>query len=264
MKRVYLFTLVLAFAAAACTPKPLPNDPVLEQGYRDLFESVSFRETVPSDRGSMEFAVELLDVRDGGPLRDLARELLYDKASADEYAKGVLAAMRNEFEAFLAGVEELETVNGLWSFEEANTVEVTANYAVLGKSAYSFTGGAHGNYYALAFVIDLRGPERLNLQALFEKPGLEALIDRELRRVSQEQSGEELPAKAPLSSGIFFEDTCAPPENFFPDDAGINFQWNPYEIAPYSAGKIVVNVPWDDLDRLLSSKGKELKAAYRK
>ncbi|MDR2182241.1 MAG: RsiV family protein [Treponema sp.] len=263
MKYVYLFIPALAFALAACSSKPGTNDPAREQEYRDLFESVSFAETVPSGRGSLEFTAELLDVKDGGPLRNLVRELLYDKASAGEYAAGLLAGMKKEFEAFLAGAENLETVTGLWSFEETNTAEVTGSYCVLGKSAYSLTGGAHGNYYALAFVLDLSVPERFDLKALFEKPGLEALIDRGLREVSREQSGEELPAGAPLSRGIFFEDTFTVPENFFPDSGGINFQWNPYEIAPYSAGKIVVNIPWDDADKLLSAKGKELEAAYR-
>ncbi|MDR1389428.1 MAG: RsiV family protein [Treponema sp.] len=256
MKRIYPI-MVLALLFFSCAKTTMEN-PL----YQGLFEEVSVKETIPFKSGSIEFSLTLIDVRSKGPLQKLVRQLLYGNIPPGDYARNSIAKAKSGYEEFLASNGDTESASSHWSYEETHRVDITAHYAVLSETAYSFTGGAHGNYYSLARVIDLDTVEHLGPASLFDKPGLDALVARELRRVSRERTGEELSPDAPLSSGIYFEDRIPASGNFFPDNAGINFQWSPYQIAPYVWGQIAILIPWTDAAKLLSPKGRALMEAY--
>jgi hypothetical protein len=65
----------------------------------------------------------------------------------------------------------------------------------------------------------------------------------------------EIPAWIPLSEGGFFEDSVDRLEDFFVSPQGLGFQWDPYEIAPYSTGIIEIIFPYDQIRGLFTELG---------
>ncbi|MGY0034881.1 RsiV family protein [Pedobacter sp. NJ-S-72] len=51
---------------------------------------------------------------------------------------------------------------------------------------------------------------------------------------------------------ILFEDHLAANKNFFFDKTGISFLYNPYEVASFAQGQIIVSVPYKDLKKYLN------------
>ena len=98
---------------------------------------------------------------------------------------------------------------------------------------YSFEGGAHGlsgKYYT---CVDLETGRKLTFNDVFTKESEEALTAIIRREKPQDY--------------IYFYTEIKPNDNFYFDSNGIIFVYNPYEIAPYSAGVIEIYVPFNEI-----------------
>lgn len=227
-----------------------------------------YGETVPAFEDSslsdaeLDLSFSLADVSDE-QLMPVVRGALYGGTSAESYALKVIDDLKT---AYLETLSENSNwgVDQSWSYSEEHTVGVRGHYAVVSQSRYEYMGGAHGNGSVSYHVFDLEIPRRLALADIIDKnkqDDLDALVDRRLRSFSEETSGESLPARLPLSAGIYMEDKPRA-EDFFPDTKGLHLQWDPYEIAGYAFGGIEVVLGWNELDGILSAEGRKLAAVY--
>ena len=112
-----------------------------------------------------------------------------------------------------------------------------------------YSGGAHGRHEIHYYNFNLVTGDTLFLDDLIIPGGQEAvnaLINfyfREQKGLTEEQSLIE-------EGGLSVESVTLT-ENFALDKKGIRFYYNPYEIAAYSAGPVIVEVPMLDLEPYL-------------
>lgn len=113
-----------------------------------------------------------------------------------------------------------------------------------------YEGGAHGISQTIVMNFDDSTGKVININDVFV-PGYEntlngLLLDALLKKTDT-KNVDGLKSKGYLVS----EDIYAP-ENFIIADDGITFVYNPYEIAPYSAGKIEIKLDYSDLSKILN------------
>ena len=69
---------------------------------------------------------------------------------------------------------------------------------------------------------------------------LQGLLEKNLRKQYNIKPGDEL-------SSVLFDNFLKPNGNFYFNSRGLAFMYNPYEVASYAQGQIVVFIPFDQL-----------------
>lgn len=113
----------------------------------------------------------------------------------------------------------------------------------------SYTGGAHPNSLVNYFVINKSTGKEVFLNEIF-KPNFEKTLNdvvaRKFRKVRNITSNKSLG-----DEGFWFEEG----QNIFNDNFGLTndgifFYYNPYDVAPYSFGPTLVEVPFSEIDSI--------------
>jgi len=125
---------------------------------------------------------------------------------------------------------------------------------VYGIERYVYMGGAHGletrNYYNF----DLKTGKTLTEKDLFKanyEPELSELIKKRIVEESKEnKETKETEPILSLEDTDFWAQSIKPNGNFYITDEGINYVFNPYEIAPYYMGQTEVTIPFNRLKDL--------------
>ena len=116
-------------------------------------------------------------------------------------------------------------------------------------TVYEYTGGAHGNTFFQTFVFDLDSEQGLILEDLFVEEflpfeAISPLVQADL----MEQLGE-------FADSQWIEDgTGVNPNNylnFVVTGESLLFFFPPYQVAPYAAGPLTVEIPLAELDAIL-------------
>ena len=152
-----------------------------------------------------------------------------------------------------------DTTNS-YSFDNEHTLSGFSCYSdkkiyVYGIERYVDMGGAHGletrNYYNF----DLKTGKIITEKDLF-KANFKAELSELLKKRIVEESRETKETKntepvLSLEDTDFWTDSIKPNGNFYITDEGINYVFNPYEIAPYYMGQTEVTLPYDRLKGIL-------------
>ena len=156
----------------------------------------------------------------------------------------------DEFVAMLDSFPTLEYERGMFfSFETGFDIKlVNEKLLSLALNHYEFTGGAHGNFYAMGYTFDLNTGDLLTLDKIIRQGSLPAIT-----KICEQRILEMFEAES-LSDAGMFEDyiDLTTDQDFFLLSDALVFQFDPYEIAPYSIGNIEVVIPFDEIkDHLL-------------
>lgn len=116
--------------------------------------------------------------------------------------------------------------------------------------SYTFTGGAHGMSVTSCLVFDTHTGKQLTLDDLFIS-GYQGKLDRLIGQRYRQMRG--MAPDEPLNGekGGLFEDRIAHNDNFALTGSGIRFLYNQYDIAPYAAGQIEIELPFSNLRDIL-------------
>ncbi len=151
--------------------------------------------------------------------------------------------------------ENPEFVNR-WNIDQ--TVETYLNNEqLLGLlvNNYSYTGGAHGNYFQAGLLFETDPVRLLELDNLLTEEGKEQLtgiVEKEFRV----EKGLSTDAKLE-EAGFWFEDNIFKlSENFTYGPDSLRFIYNIYEIGPYAMGPTEIALPYEQVSTLV-------KEAYR-
>jgi len=111
----------------------------------------------------------------------------------------------------------------------------------------SYSGGAHNNYATTLYCFDVKNQKHLSLSDLMkiDSVSLQKLVEKNFRIQYKIKPGEALTTQ-------LFDDHLAANNNFFFDATGISFLYNPYEVASFAQGQIIVSVPYKDLKKYLN------------
>lgn len=150
--------------------------------------------------------------------------------------------------------------NSLYSFNNDHIVE---SYPLLsddkifsyGINRYIYMGGAHGITRMAYLNFDLKTGKQLTENDLFVDgyhPLLAELIKN--RIVEESQLNPEVQTIINLKRTDYYIDSIKPNGNFYITDEGINYVFNPYEIAPYYLGQTDVTIPYERLTDILKPK----------
>ena len=130
-----------------------------------------------------------------------------------------------------------------WFLESEGAVTyLDTSYISLDFSQTTYTGGAHPNSYLQKSVFDIKTGMQLELADLVkDTANLRKAVEIEFRKVREIPEGESLE-----EAGFWFEyDNFLLAHNFGLTDNGLEFFYNPYEVAPYAAGSTsVLIVDW--------------------
>ncbi|MGI4866882.1 MAG: DUF3298 domain-containing protein [Janthinobacterium lividum] len=121
------------------------------------------------------------------------------------------------------------------------------NLLSVGIFRYDFSGGAHGNYGTTGASYDLRTGQRLHYDAIFLPTAaaqLPALLTQAVRPLVNLKPDE------PLDQALFVKQMPVT-HNVFLTPGGVEFIYQPYEIASYAQGEVRVFLPLPAVQALL-------------
>jgi hypothetical protein len=139
-----------------------------------------------------------------------------------------------------------------WNMTQTFKIDTTLiSYIQLECSYADYTGGAHGNYGTSNFIIDRATGKQLTIADLVtSERELNKLVEKYLRKAYKIPNGQR------LDEFGLFENAIEANNNFYFDAKNITlcFDYNPYEIGPYSMGMVSVPIDIDALNSILKIK----------
>lgn len=152
------------------------------------------------------------------------------------------------FEEFVAMLDSFPTIDyeyGMYfSFETGFDIKLlNDSFLSLLLNHYEFTGGAHGNFHSMGYTFDLSNGEILRLENIIDANSLQKITDL------CEQKILELANTETLTDAGLLEDKLELnlEQDFFLLKDALVFQFDPYEIAPFSMGNIEVILNFDEI-----------------
>ncbi len=171
-------------------------------------------------------------------------ENLAPKEAANKYETDYIAdymSLENIYK------EEPENSGAWMNYEQILDNKILFNkndFLSYGVNLYTFTGGAHGMSSTVFQVLNLKTAAPIKLNDIFEDRNLDKV--GELIRMSLAQKlGYNAISK--LEDDGYDVAAIVPTENFYINETGITWLYNPYEIAAYVVGKSEIIVPYADL-----------------
>ncbi|GGI24697.1 RsiV family protein [Pedobacter mendelii] len=175
----------------------------------------------------------------GIKLGNVDREIGFKKI-ADEYFA--------DYKSEIAEQQENDTDRGFlqWMNYDNNSQQSLAyndnGFVIIDFLADAYTGGAHGNYSSTMYCLDVFNKKQLTLNDIvkIDSNTLQSLLEKNLRKQYNIKLGDKI-------SSFLFDDYLKPNENFYFNNNGLAFMYNPYEVASYAQGQIVVFIPFSEL-----------------
>jgi hypothetical protein len=159
-----------------------------------------------------------------------------------------------ELEARLNEYQDVSDTPVEWSLTRGARVLLASPKVVSFEvTNLGYLGGAHGFNERTLLSFDVQSGRRLALLELIDERSrglFSKIVEAEFRRVRSIRVGETL-----NDAGFFILPGQELPlgENFALTEGGIELQYNPYEVAPYSFGSTVVTISKDVLEPLLAN-----------
>ena len=139
-----------------------------------------------------------------------------------------------------------------WNMTQTFKIDTTLiSYIQLECSYADYTGGAHGNYGTSKFIIDRTTGKQLTVSDLVTSTReLNKLVEKYLRKAYKIPNGQR------LDEFGLFENAIEANNNFYFDAKNntLCFDYNPYEIGPYSMGMVSVPIDINALNSILKIK----------
>lgn len=143
--------------------------------------------------------------------------------------------------------------HGFSNYQELSVGRHDGKVASINVLSSVYSGGAHSNTVQTSWNLDLETQKVLRLEDVLEKDSEAAMADLVQSHVDAKFQ--------PLGEGALFEgysetiesafrDTLMTPYWYF-SGTGLVIYFNPYELAPFAAGIIKVEIPYTSLDGIL-------------
>lgn len=179
----------------------------------------------------------------------LINGMIMGEGSNDGNVATIDTAIMELEEEFRDFIDDLDFPTPNWAIE--STVDITYSdslYLGLSMDNYSYTGGAHPNHYVSKKIFSKQTGQVLKLSDIVNDiPAITLLVEKNFRKEIKIGPTESLE-----SVGFWFEnDEFTLPQNIGMSNDGLEFYYNPYEVAPYAQGSTKVILPYDKIKKLL-------------
>lgn len=169
------------------------------------------------------------------------------KKQIDNYGKWYRGILAEEPDSNLG-----ESWNNYYSGVAMDVIFNDNNWLVMEMSGSEYTGGAHGNYGVSYMNIDMQQKRVWKMEDVMtvDSNKLNMLLDAEARRYFAIAATESFEDR-------LLTDKVMPNGNICITPTGINFVYNPYEIASYADGIITLFLPYSQMKDLLKPEFKQ-------
>ena len=138
----------------------------------------------------------------------------------------------------------MQTLN----FSRSGNIYVRYNehdLVILESATYEYAGGAHGNYGSIFYCFDVSARKQLQLSDIISADSIT------LQHLAEKYFRIQYHVKSDSLNEVLFENHLAANDNFYFNEKGISFLYNPYEVASYAQGEIVVFIPFSALKKYI-------------
>lgn len=203
--------------------------------------SVEYRDSTNDGRAFLEIFYPFIENENNDPVIAKINSFLEEefKQSLSWYEEAVNDTFQME--------EEFQFT---YSFETDFSVAYNSkNFLSIVLNHYQYTGGAHGNYYAVGYNFNLTNGNLISLEDLIKDDSFD-LLGLECEEVIL----NEYKANSLFDAGLFENEiNILPDQDFYVTPEALVLQFDPYEIAPYSMGEITAEIPFERVKDLLKS-----------
>ena len=121
---------------------------------------------------------------------------------------------------------------------------------------FEYTGGAHPNEWGTWLNFNANDGQLLTPDKVFVKGSDKAiaklLIDALVKNMALKYSGEKVETIEDLQNlGILSGNEMYVSDNFILGKNDVSFLYNKYDIAPYSTGMIILNLPYSEIEKYM-------------
>ena len=185
-------------------------------------------------------------------INDSIRAFVYLAAEADPslpLPRALDTAMTYSLAMLKDQTAEMEDSEMGYFYElESKVLLNKKKYISLSMGQFIYTGGAHPGSYVQMSTYDLQTGRRIRLDEIIRDTiALRPMLEKEFLAAKTEPG-----QPAPVLSEILFEDfkVLPMPENYAVTAKGVEFYYNPYEVAAYVFGPTNFTLSWEALGKL--------------
>lgn len=234
------------------TKSDSPKSDSLAFASREFFKSLN--DCKPSDSCTY-FKITYIEAT-SGKIKDklnsfIGKEVLKGAAFYEGTPVSIQAAADTFMTSYSSAKKEFPDMPGAWAWDyNLKVYSETPKILCLSSDAYMFTGGAHPNSYTNFFNFSKETGDTLSLSN-FLIPGFETKLNELIDKKYRDMKGLK-PSDNLMSKGDLFENKITFNYNVaVTKDGGLEFYYNPYEIAPYVVGPITVTLSKTELTSLI-------------
>lgn len=135
-----------------------------------------------------------------------------------------------------------------WNMDVSiDLVHQTPNNITISEATSSYTGGAHPNSYIVYHNYLTHSVQPLSLKDIvLDQDKLLKIAEKTFRQANDMNEGDDF-----FNKGFDMDSIFVLAQNFALTKNGLDFLYNPYEIAPYAMGTIEFSIPYADLQNIL-------------
>ncbi len=167
----------------------------------------------------------------------------------DEAAKGFFKSVSD------AQKEMPDAATMVYTYESlGDTLLITTNVISLYYNESIYTGGAHGNYNTSFFNFDATTGKLLELNEIVQDTlALNKLAEIKFK-AEETAMAKENGMEFKMEDYFFPENKFILPQNIGITKEGLRLLYNPYEVAAYARGMIILDIPWQELKGIVVEK----------
>ena len=164
------------------------------------------------------------------------------KATIEDAVKALTNSEIKKYKSEVCGsTPETKVIGENWmNYEYYTKNNILYNaHGILSYSCYvyTFTGGAHGMNTTSCYVYDVYENQEIGINSIFKEEFLPNILSLLREQLASHECAESI--------DMSYVNVT---ENFFADEVGIHWIYNPYEIAPYAVGVIEVVLPYSKIE----------------
>ena len=165
--------------------------------------------------------------------------------------------LEEEFKQSIAWFEEVQSDSAYfeefisemqYTFETGYQVEFNSrDFISIVMSHYQFTGGAHGNYFALGYNIQMKDGKVLALKDIIKEDSFDLLVFE-----CEQAILEKYEANTLMEAGLFEDEIeLLDDQDFYITPGMLILQFDPYEIGPWVMGEVTAEIPFEKIKDIL-------------
>lgn len=191
-------------------------------------------------------------------INDLAQSYVGNYLKEYNQLEAIYLKDQQEFSKKKAANEDdsdlYDPMESAYSYEHSTDLNIQFNKSNLLSytvQRYDYTGGAHGMTTDSCFTILLDKGRFMKQEDLFEESSLDKIAELIIEQIAADNKVDD-PLKLE-EQGFFSIKEIRPNGNIYATNVGITWIYNPYDIAAYAIGSVVVTIPYSELKPYLKA-----------